>query len=136
MILTFRLPDGASPFMITCGNYLVSSIVLMLVVVASDSFVPLAWPWGVVEWSIAAMAVINAVGYGLFHLPDYLCGGGFAIQVAYLVTVSGVVWGIIIFDEHRLHLGLAFSGVHIDWPDSNQATKVHACDGMISAPVV
>ncbi len=64
MILTFRLPDGASPFMITCGNYLVSSIVLMFVVVASDSFVPLAWPWGAVEWSIAGMAAINAVGYG------------------------------------------------------------------------
>ncbi len=36
------LPDGVRPFMITCGNFLVSSAVLMVVVVATDSFLPLA----------------------------------------------------------------------------------------------
>jgi drug/metabolite transporter (DMT)-like permease len=101
MILTFRLPDGASPFMITCGNYLVSAVVLMFVVVASDSFVPLAWPWGAVEWSIAGMAAINAVCYGLFIYLITYAGAVFATQVAYLVTISGVAWGIVIFDEHH-----------------------------------
>jgi drug/metabolite transporter (DMT)-like permease len=111
MVLTFRLPDGVSPFMITCGNYLVSSIVLMIVVVATDSFVPLAWPWGAVEWSIVGMAVINAVGYGLFIYLITYAGAVFATQVAYLTTISGVAWGIIIFDEHHsvwVWLSLAF----------------------------
>jgi drug/metabolite transporter (DMT)-like permease len=101
MILTFRLPDGVSPFMITCGNFLVSSVILMVVVVATDSFVPLAWPWGVVEWSIAGMAAINAVGYGLFIYLITYAGAVFATQVAYLVAISGVAWGIIIFDEQH-----------------------------------
>lgn len=101
MILTFRLPDGVSPFMITCGNFLVSSVVLMVVVVATDTFVPLAWPWGVVEWSIAGMAAINAVGYGLFIYLITYAGAVFATQVAYLVAISGVAWGIIIFDEQH-----------------------------------
>ncbi len=99
MILTFRLPDGVSPFMITCGNFLVSSAVLMVVVVATDSFLPLAWPWGVVEWSIAGMAAINAVSFGLFIYLITYAGVVFATQVAYLVAISGVAWGIIIFDE-------------------------------------
>lgn len=101
MILTFRLPAGVSPFMITCGNYLVSWVVLMGVVAATDSFVPLAWPWGVVEWSIAGMAAINAMGYGLFIYLITYAGAVFATQVAYLVTISGVAWGIIIFDEQH-----------------------------------
>jgi len=101
MVLTFRLPEGVSPFMMTCGNYLVSSIVLMFVVVATDSFVSLAWPWGAVEWSIAGMAVINAVGYGLFIFLITYAGAVFATQVAYLTTISGVAWGMIIFDEHH-----------------------------------
>lgn len=101
MILTFRLPDGASPFMITCGTFLFSSVVLMVVVVATDSFVPLAWPWGAVEWSIAGMATINAVGYGLIIYLITYAGAVFSTQVAYLVTISGVSWGIIIFDEQH-----------------------------------
>ena len=96
--------------MITCGNFLVSSVVLMVVVVATDSFVPLAWPWGVVEWSIAGMAAINAVGYGLFIYLITYAGAVFATQVAYLVSISGVAWGIIIFDEqHSLWVWLSLA---------------------------
>ena len=127
MILTFRLPDGASPFMITCGNYLVSSIVLMLVVVASDSFVPLAWPWGAVEWSIAGMAAINAVGYGLFIYLITYAGAVFATQVAYLITISGVAWGIIIFDEQHsvwvwLSLACILTGLTLIRPRKHKQT--------------
>ena len=110
MVLTFRLPDGVSPFMITCGTYLVSSVVLMFVVWASDSFLPLAWPWGAVEWSIAGMAAINAVGYGLFIYLISYAGAVFATQVAYLVTISGVAWGIVIFEEqHSLWVWLSLA---------------------------
>ncbi len=73
----------------------------MFVVMASDSFVPLAWPWGAVEWSIAGMAVINAVGYALFIYLITYAGAVFATQVAYVVTISGVAWGIVIFDEQH-----------------------------------
>jgi drug/metabolite transporter (DMT)-like permease len=114
MVLTFRLPDGTSPFMITCGNYLVSSIVLMFLVMLTGSFVPLAWPWGVVEWSIAGMAVINAVGYGLFIYLITIAGPVFATQVAYLVTISGVAWGIIIFNEqHSLWVWFSLASILI-----------------------
>ena len=111
MVLTFHLPKGVSPFMITCGNYLVSATVLVLVVVATDSFVPLAWPWGTVEWSIVGMAAINALGYGLFIYLITYAGAVFSTQVAYLITISGVAWGILIFDEQHsvwVWLSLAF----------------------------
>lgn len=101
MILTFRLPGGVSPFSVACGNFLVSSVVLVGVVVATDTFVPLAWPWGVVEWSIAGMAAINAVCFGLVIYLITYAGVVFSAQVAYLITISGVAWGIVIFDEQH-----------------------------------
>ncbi len=101
MILTFRLPDGVSPFTVACGNFLVSSVVLVGVVVATDTFVPLAWPWGVVEWSLAGMAAINAVCFGLVIYLITYAGVVFSTQVAYLITISGVAWGIVIFDEQH-----------------------------------
>ncbi len=101
MVLTFHLPGDVSPFTVACGNFLVSSVVLVGVVVATDTFVPLAWPWGVVEWSIAGMAAINAVCFGLVIYLIAYAGAVFSTQVAYLITISGVAWGIVIFDEQH-----------------------------------
>ena len=111
MVLTFRLPDDVSSFIITCGSFLVSSVALMGVVLATDSFLPLSWPWGAVEWSIAGMATINALCYGLFIYLIRYAGAVFATQVAYLITISGGAWGIVVFDEQHsvwVWLSLAF----------------------------
>ena len=114
VILTFFLPEDARPFMITCGSYLVSSLVLVFVVIATDSFVALEWPWGPVEWAIVGMAGINAVAYGLFIYLIAYAGAVFATQVAYLVTISGVLWGIAIFDEqHSIWVWLSLASVLI-----------------------
>ncbi len=112
MILTFRLPEGADPFMITCGNYLVSSIVLTCLTLATDNFVPLAWPWSVVEWSMAGMAAINAVGLGMFIYLITYAGPVFSAQVAFVVTISGVAWGIAIYDEsHSIWVWLSVASI-------------------------
>lgn len=39
--------------------------------------------------------------YGLFIYLITYAGAVFATQVAYLVAISGVAWGIIIFDEQH-----------------------------------
>ncbi len=112
MILTFRLPKEVSPFMMVCGNYLVATVVMVPVVMATDSFVPLAWPWGTVEWAIVGMAAINAVAYGLFIYLIAYAGPVFATQVAYLVTIFGVAWGIVIFDErHSVWIWLSLTAM-------------------------
>lgn len=111
MVLTLRMPDDVSPVIVTCGNFLASTVVLLVVVTATGSFLPLAWPWGVVEWSIVGMAAVNAVGYGLFIYLIAYAGAVYASQVAYIVTISGVAWGIVIYDEQHsmwVWLSLAF----------------------------
>lgn len=125
MVLTFRMPKGTSSFMIVCGNYLVAAIVMVPVVIATDSFVPLAWPWGTVEWAIVGMAAISAVCYSLFiYLLSY-SGAVFATQVAYLVTIFGVTWGMIIFGERHsvwiwLSLAVMLAGLTLIRPRKHE----------------
>jgi len=128
MILTFRLPKGANPFMITCGSFLVSSAVMVSVVMATDSFVPLAWPWGTMEWAIVGIAAINAVVYGLFIYLIAYAGPVFSSQVAYLVTLFGVAWGMIIFDERHsvwvwLSLIIMLAGLTLVRPRKHERTQ-------------
>ena len=83
------------------GMMLVSALTLVPVVLATESFVPLNWPWRSVEWAIVGMAAINVFSYSLFVYLVGANGPVFASQMAYIVTVSGVLWGLLIFEEHH-----------------------------------
>jgi len=83
------------------GMMLLSSLALLPAVLATGSFVPLAWPWGTVEWAIVGMAAINVFSYWLFVYLVTATGPVFASQMAYMVTVSGVLWGLLIFEERH-----------------------------------
>ena len=125
MILTFHLPKGVSPFMMSCGNYLASAAVMVPVVMTTDSFVPLVWPWGTVEWAIVGMAAIGAVAYSLFIYLIAYAGPVFTTQVAYLVTIFGVAWGMVIFDERHsvwiwLSLAVMLAGLALVRPRKHE----------------
>ena len=125
MILTFRRPKEVSPFMMSCGNYLAAAAFMIPLVMATGSFVPLAWPWGTVEWAIVGMAAINAVAYSLFIYLIAYAGPVFATQVAYLVTIFGVAWGMVIFDERHsvwiwLSLAVMLAGLALVLPRKHE----------------
>ena len=96
-------------------------VFLAPVVLATDTFVPLAFPWGVVEWSVMGMMAVNAASYSVFFYLIQIAGPVFATQMSYVVTVAGVAWGIAIFGEqHSLWiwgaLGLMFVGLVLVTP--------------------
>ena len=99
--ISLRRPSGSDAFGILTGMLLMAALMLTPVVIAADAFVPLRQPWGVMEFNIAAMAVINAMSYGLFIHLVATAGPVFASQAAYLVTLSGVFWGMVIFGEQH-----------------------------------
>ena len=47
------------------------------------------------------ITLAGAIAYALFFYAIQLSGPVFASQCAYIVTVSGVIWGIIIFSEQH-----------------------------------
>ena len=79
-------------------NILAAVIVLPITLAADQMFLP-AFPFGTLEWSIIALSVITAVAYTLFIMVINLAGPVFASQTGYLVTLGGVVWGMVLFGE-------------------------------------
>lgn len=99
--IAIRRPEGSDAFSILAGMLTMAAVFLTPVVFAADAFVPLVKSWGVVELTIVAMAVINATCYGIFIHLVTISGPVFASQAAYIVTLSGVFWGIVIFSEQH-----------------------------------
>jgi drug/metabolite transporter (DMT)-like permease len=88
--------------------------------VASAAQFPLAIGLGVAEpwdWllspaglAIAALAIGSGLAYAMFFYCIKTAGAVFASQCAYAVTISGVIWGIIIFSEqHSAWLWIALA---------------------------
>ena len=94
-----RRPGDSDAFTVLFGMLTAAAIILAPIVLATDTFVPLALPWASVEWAIFAMSIINIVAYGTFVYLITYAGPVFASQEAYVVTLAGVFWGIVIFDE-------------------------------------
>ena len=81
------------------GMNLIAAITLFPVALTTDSlFVP-SFPPQAAEFAIIGLGLITAVAYTMFVMSVSLFGSVFSSQVGYLVTLTGVFWGILIFDE-------------------------------------
>jgi len=99
--VALRRPIGSDPAATVGGMLLMASAVLAPVVVVTDTFVPLGFPWGAMEWSVLGIAAVNALAYSVFYHLIQIAGPVFATQMAYVVTIAGVAWGIALFGEQH-----------------------------------
>lgn len=108
LFVAIRMPADVNIYTIVGGMFLAATIIMTPLVVITGTFEPLPWPWGRSEWAILGMAAITVSAYGLFLYLIRYAGPVFASQTAYVVTLSGVIWGIMIFDdEHSLWVWLS-----------------------------
>lgn len=99
MVVAMRMPDNVSAVTVTGGLFIAATLIMAPFVFAMDVFVPLVWPWGPVEQAIVGMGLISVTAYSMFIFLITHAGPVFASQTAYVVTFSGVFWGVLIFDE-------------------------------------
>ncbi len=103
------VPDDADMIALLTGGLFVAATVLIPIQVVQHAWVPLNFPFTRIEWSILASAVAGSLAYALFFMIVKMAGAVFASLSAYVVTISGVFWGIVIFDEtHSLWVWSAF----------------------------
>ena len=81
------------------GSNLLASVLLTGLVYASGLRIEPAWLVTTSGWAIIAIAGTSAVAYLMFFSSIKLSGPVFASQCSYLVTLSGVLWGIALFGE-------------------------------------
>jgi drug/metabolite transporter (DMT)-like permease len=101
LVLTVLAPRGANAPMLTCGMFVVSSLLIVPIVMATDSFVAFGWPWGRTEWALVGLGVVNGVAYPLYFVLVERAGPIFSSFTANLVTLFGVLWGIVLFSERN-----------------------------------
>src|SRR5262249_1974017 len=103
IVLALHMPESESALAVTAGMFVAAALMMLPIVFATNSFVPLAWPLGNAEWATLGLGVNSAICYGLYiYLVNY-AGPVFGSQTANVVTLSGVIWGIVIFgDRHSL----------------------------------
>jgi len=93
------LPAGLDPISSLCGMCLAALVMLTPMVIAQDAFVSLAPPLDVDDSALILMALLHIGAYAtLIHLIKR-AGPIFAAQLAYVVTLSGVAWGMATLGE-------------------------------------
>ena len=98
------VPNDASMPLLLGGGMLMASLILTPVVFMQDAFVSISLPLKAAEWSVISMMIFSAVAYLMFLVLIQNAGAVFASMTGYVVTLSGVFWGIVFFGE--THSGL------------------------------
>lgn len=83
-------------------------VLLLPIVLGTGTFFVPAWPFGVAEGAMIAVAAVTLLDYFFITLLILWAGPVFTSQAAYIVTLAGVVWGIVVFgDSHSIWIWAA-----------------------------
>ena len=123
--LALRGIDGIGPVRLSCGINLLAALILGIFSFFTDNFMPIPLPVNSLTWTIIGLSLIGATAYTLFVLTVAKSGPLFASQVAFLVTISGVLWGMFLFGEAHsnwvwLSLVIMLIGMALVSPKSKQ----------------
>ena len=99
IILGLESAMTIGPIRLAMGMNLLAAVLLLPITLMTNSlFIP-SFPPQTVDLAVMGLALITVVAYTMFVMSVGLFGPVFASQTGYLVTLAGVLWGILIFDE-------------------------------------
>ncbi len=96
-------PPGQSTLALACGMLIVSgSAQALIMLIMIPPYVPLP-PWGLAEGALFTQIAISSLAYVIYFHIVQVAGAVYFSQVGYIVTVSGILWGMLIFGEQHSH---------------------------------
>lgn len=87
------------PMRLAMGMNLMAAAALLPITILTDSFFSPSFPLQNVDYAVIGLGLITVVAYTMFVLSVALFGSVFSSQVGYVVTLTGVFWGMFIFGE-------------------------------------
>jgi drug/metabolite transporter (DMT)-like permease len=97
------ISEGISPDLdireLLCGSNIVATVILVPATAWMDVGVPVSWVLTPAALAITTIALSSTLAYMMFFYTIRTAGPVFASQCAYIVTISGILWGIVIFAE-------------------------------------
>lgn len=105
---------GYHLFLLVGGSHLVAFLFLFPITLATDNLVLLWDDPGLVQALIVCHGFIAAIAYSLFFKIVELAGPVFYSFSTYIIAITGILWGWLIFDEsHPSHFWLAVASIFV-----------------------
>ena len=93
------LPAEVDVRELLCGSNVVAALILTPILLFQNNFVPISWVGSVPFWAVAGAALSSTIAYAIYFHTIRISGAVFSSQCAYIITISGVIWGIVLFGE-------------------------------------
>ena len=101
-------PENVSSLQLSCGRQFGAAVFLLPLTVVTGTAITMTDGWGVVQWAATATGVISGIAYTCLLYVIRSSGPVFASQTAYIITLAGVGWGMVIFGEqHSVYIWLS-----------------------------
>jgi drug/metabolite transporter (DMT)-like permease len=101
LYVAVRRPPEMMSLSLSCSRQFAAAAFLAPVALALGATVPVFAPWGPVQWAATGMAASASIAYTTYLYVIRVAGPVFASQVAYVITLAGVGWGLLLFGEHH-----------------------------------
>jgi len=99
LIIDQKMPSDIGPVRIACGMNLIGAILVLPFALGFNQLIFPTTPPQKLELAFIGLGVINAFAYSLFIFLIKRTGPVFASQTGYVVTIGGMFWGILLFNE-------------------------------------
>lgn len=99
LYIEVKLPQEITIDRLLLLMFFSATIMLIPAVFLTNTFFAPSWPLGPTELAIVGLASVTLLDYFFITLLIVWAGPVFTSQAAYVVTLAGVVWGIVIFDD-------------------------------------
>lgn len=97
--LEVKVPSGTDLIALLCASLFTAAILILPVIYIREAVVVLNYPFGNLEWVLVAMVLVSSSAYAVFLYAVKVAGAVFATMAGYIITISGVFWGIVFFQE-------------------------------------
>jgi drug/metabolite transporter (DMT)-like permease len=92
-------PEGADNVALATGTMFAAALGALVIALIDGSFHPIWAEPAAREGILAAYGLATAVAFLLFYLIIAMAGAVYLGQVGYIVTLTGVGWGVLFFGE-------------------------------------
>ncbi len=125
--LAVKAPKDVNPVVTLLGASIVATVVSGPIAWSTGHWADIVHPWTTVEWALLFMATVSVFAYVGYITLVNIAGAVFAIQVAYVVTIAGVILSALILSENYtpwvwLALAMMLAGLALVQP-SDTAPK-------------
>lgn len=96
-------PSNSSNMLLTAGMLSFSSVIILPLVLGTNSFYVLSPPLHAPDWIILLEIILSSIGYLLFFQLIKIAGPVYYSLVDSIVVITGVAWGVILFNEQLNH---------------------------------